>query len=97
MGPSIEVKVFNTKSNNLNFLKRICLAFNCININGVMMKLFSEVSKVHFSLSSTLSPPEIQIKSASWRSSYCYLNNGECNLNQSKDDSFVERVAKNNS
>ena len=25
------------------------------------------------------------------------LNKGECNLNQSKDDSFVERVAKNNS
>ena len=30
-----------------------------------------------------------------WRSGYCYLNKGECNLNQSKDDSFVERVAKN--
>ena len=28
---------------------------------------------------------------------YCYLNKGECNLNQSKDDCFVERVAKNNS
>ena len=27
----------------------------------------------------------------------CYLNKGECNLNQSKDDSFLERVAKNNS
>ena len=33
----------------------------------------------------------------SWRSGYCYLNKGECNLNQSKDDSFVEQVAKNNS
>ena len=32
-----------------------------------------------------------------WRSGYRYLNKGECNLNQSKDDSFVERVAKNNS
>ena len=32
-----------------------------------------------------------------WRSDCCYLNKGECNLNQSKDDSFVERVAKNNS
>ena len=32
-----------------------------------------------------------------WRSGYCYLNNGEYNLNQSKDDSFVERLAKNNS
>ena len=32
-----------------------------------------------------------------WRSGYCYLNKGECNLNQSKDDSFVERMAKNNS
>ena len=27
----------------------------------------------------------------------CYLNKRECNLNQSKDCSFVERVAKNNS
>ena len=26
---------------------------------------------------------------------YCHLNK-ECNLNQSKDDSFVGRVAKNN-
>ena len=32
-----------------------------------------------------------------WRSGHCYLNKGECNLNQSKDDSFVEQVAKNNS
>ena len=32
----------------------------------------------------------------SW-SGHCYLNKGECNLNESKDDSFVERVAKNNS
>ena len=30
-----------------------------------------------------------------WWSGYCY--EGECNLNQSKHDSFVERVAKNNS
>ena len=35
--------------------------------------------------------------SLAWRSGYCYLNKGECNLNQSKDDSFVEWVAKNNS
>ena len=32
----------------------------------------------------------------SCRSGNCYLNKGECNLNQSKHDSFVERVAKNN-
>ena len=32
-----------------------------------------------------------------WRSGYFYLNKGECNLNQSKDVLFVERVAKNNS
>ena len=32
-----------------------------------------------------------------WRSDYCYINKRECNLNQSKDDSFVERVSKNNS
>ena len=34
---------------------------------------------------------------STWRSGHCYLNKGECNLNQSKDDTFVERVAKNNS
>ena len=33
----------------------------------------------------------------SWRSGCYYLHDGECNLNQSKDDYFVERVAKNNS
>ena len=26
-----------------------------------------------------------------WRSGYCYLNKGECDLNQSKYDPFVER------
>ena len=31
------------------------------------------------------------------RSGYCYLNKGECNLNQSKHGSFVERLAENNS
>ena len=36
------------------------------------------------------------IASVAWRSGYCYSNQGECNLNQSKDDSFVERVARNN-
>ena len=33
---------------------------------------------------------------STWRSGYCDLNKGECNLSQSKDDSFVKRVAKNN-
>ena len=44
--------------------------------------------------------PKDKIRAASnetWRSGYCYLKKGECNLNQSIDDSFVERVAKNNS
>ena len=27
---------------------------------------------------------------------YCYFNKRQCDLNQSKDDSFVKRVAKNN-
>ena len=31
-----------------------------------------------------------------WWSGHCYLNKGECDLNQWKDDSFVKRVAKNN-
>ena len=38
----------------------------------------------------------IQNATFTWRSGYCYLK-GECNLNQSKDCSFVERVARNNS
>ena len=33
---------------------------------------------------------------APWRSGYCYLNKGECDLNELKDDSFVKWVAKNN-
>ena len=40
---------------------------------------------------------EIPLLLSTWRPGYCYLNNGECNYNQSRDDSFVERVAKNNS
>ena len=32
-----------------------------------------------------------------WLSGYCYWNKRECGLNQSRDDSFVGRVAKNNS
>ena len=32
-----------------------------------------------------------------WQSGYCYVNKEECNLNQLKDNTFVERVAKNNS
>ena len=32
-----------------------------------------------------------------WRSGYCYLNKRECGLNRSRVDSFVGRVAKNNS
>ena len=38
-----------------------------------------------------------QLLSNTWRSGYFSLNKGECNLNQSKHDSFVECVAKNNS
>ena len=34
------------------------------------------------------------IAALTWQSDCCYLNNGECNLNQSVDDTFVERVAK---
>ena len=34
--------------------------------------------------------------SYSWWSGYFYLNKGECDLNQSKDDSFVKRVVRNN-
>ena len=33
----------------------------------------------------------------SCRSGYCYLNKGECNLNQSKDDFLVGQVANNTS
>ena len=33
---------------------------------------------------------------STWRSGFCDSNKGECNLNQSKDGFFVNRVAKNN-
>ena len=36
------------------------------------------------------------VTDSSWWSGSCYLNKGECDLNQSKDDSFVKQVAKNN-
>ena len=39
----------------------------------------------------------VKVHFGTWRSGYCYLNKGEYNLNESKDDSFVERVVKNNS
>ena len=32
----------------------------------------------------------------SWWPGYCDSKKGECDLNQSKDDSFVKLVAKNN-
>ena len=35
-------------------------------------------------------------RKTAWRSGYCDLNKGECDLNQSKEDSFVKRVVKNN-
>ena len=40
--------------------------------------------------------PEYSQASFTWWSAYCDLNKGECDLNESKDDSFVKRVAKNN-
>ena len=45
----------------------------------------------------TCLPIELATLEEALRSGYCYLNKGECNLSQSKDDSFVEQVAKNNS
>ena len=39
----------------------------------------------------------IHMYTFSWRSGYCYLNKRECNLNQSKYDSLLNWVAKNNS
>ena len=43
---------------------------------------------LHFDLHASDAP--------AWWSGYCYFNKGECDLNQSKDDSFDKRVAKNN-
>ena len=40
---------------------------------------------------------EVKSEILRWPMDPCYLNKEECNLNQTKDDSFVERVAKNNS
>ena len=59
----------------------------------------TNVLKCDFSQSWTLSfknfPGEHALGPLSWRSGYCYLNKRQCKLNQSKDCSFVERVAKN--
>ena len=52
----MDVRVFNTTSITITFLIRFALIFNCINMNGIKMKSFYEVSQVHFSLFSTLSP-----------------------------------------
>ena len=59
MGLLMDIKVFNTN------LTRFVLVFNHVNMNGIMMKSFFEVSKLHFSLFSTLSfTPKIQMKGA---------------------------------
>ena len=50
MGPLMDIKVFNTK------LIRVVLIFNHINMNGIMMESFFEVSHVHFSLFFSLLP-----------------------------------------
>ena len=38
----------------------------------------------------------LRLQQRSWWSGFCYWNKRECDLNQSKDGSFVKRVAKNN-
>ena len=43
------------------------------------------------------SPKRVNGEILRWPIDPCYLNTEECNLNQTKDDSFVERVVKNNS
>ena len=53
----MDIKVFNT---NLRFV----LIFNHINMNGIMMKSFFEVSQVHFPLFFYSFTPEIQMKGA---------------------------------
>ena len=40
---------------------------------------------------------EVKSEILRWSMGPCYLNKEECNLKQTKEDSFVERVAKNNS
>ena len=47
--------------------------------------------------SETCSKPMKGDNDTTWGSGYCYLNKGECSLNQWKDDSLVEWVARNNS
>ena len=68
MGPLTDIKVFSTKSNNLNFLDKICFYLKLYKMIGIMMKLFYEVSQVHFSLFSTLSllKPKLKV-------SFCVL------------------------
>ena len=55
------------------------------------MKVLLKNSKQQSKFNAVVNP------SSTWRACYCYLNKGEYNLNQSKEDSFVKRVAKINS
>ena len=55
MGPLTDIKVFNSKSNNLHFLDKICVDLLLYKMIGIMMKSFYEVSQFHFPLFPTLS------------------------------------------
>ena len=60
----------------------------CVYINSYMPAIFAfAIISPQFSVPT---PP------GSWWYGYCYLNKGDCDLNQSKYDSFVKQVANNN-
>ena len=70
--------------------------FSCFEKNTLILSWFKIIfleSRKCFSISLRL----LHYLFITWRSGHCYLNKAECNSSKSKDDFFVEWVAKNNS
>ena len=63
----------------------------------IILDLLIYEAKKHSKLAKSLKVRDVPFTTTDLAIWQRYLNKGECNLNQSKDDSFVERVAKNNS
>ena len=96
----VGIRIDSQKMNNYSLT---CDFWNSFNIVFTSAAIFADELLVSFEDKSTNVPKRsvnegchtLKI-TGTWRSGYCYLNKGECDLNQSKDNSFVERVAKNN-
>ena len=73
--------------NTVHYFLWVCQNISkCLKLHKLRFRSVSIVFRTWFSTAWSI---------ARW-SGYCDLNKGECNLNQSNDDSFVKLVAKNN-